>query len=203
VSAFKIAPNRRIGRNSLLISLLAGNFEVETGSNATASATTQFPESLITETLREQAALARPVRRTIFDIWSPAGETGRNLGLVSGPKNSGPGADCLETGNLRGQAKSLVLAGPFSGEIAQGRDSNAPRQPSIDCGLYKRGRDKGKGYRSVDLPYTAFLVRCDLLDIRDLSCDQLIEPMPSLRDRGDELGAGFGTDWTRVGMRGC
>jgi hypothetical protein len=30
--------------------------------------TTQFPESLITETLREKPALARPVRRTIFDI---------------------------------------------------------------------------------------------------------------------------------------
>ena len=73
---------------------------METGSTWTASATTQSPKSLITETLREQAALARPVRRTIFDIWSLAGETGRNLGLVSGRKNSGPGATCLETGNL-------------------------------------------------------------------------------------------------------
>ena len=40
--------------------------EVETGSILTASATTQFPESLITETLREQAALARPIRQQDF-----------------------------------------------------------------------------------------------------------------------------------------
>ena len=58
---------------------------------------------------------------------------------------------------LSGQPKSLVLAGPFSWEIAQGRDSNAPREPSIDCGLYERGCDKGKSYRSVDLSDTAFL----------------------------------------------
>src|SRR5262249_30388181 len=41
VSAFKIAPSGRIRRNSLLISLLAGNSGVETGSIWTASATTQ------------------------------------------------------------------------------------------------------------------------------------------------------------------
>ena len=63
-----------------------------------------------------------------------------------------------------GQAKSLVLAGPFSGEIANGRDSNAAREPSINCGLDERGRDKGKSYRSVDLPDTAFLAFCDLLN---------------------------------------
>ena len=96
-----------------------------------------------------------------------------------------------------------MLAGPFSGEIAHGRDSNAARKPSIDCGLYERRCHKGKGYRSVDLSDTAFLARCDLLNIRDRSRDQLVEPMPSLRDRGDELGAGFGADWTGVGMRGC
>ena len=48
-------------KNSLFFSLLAGNLGVETGSTKTASTTTQFPEYLITETLREQAALARPV----------------------------------------------------------------------------------------------------------------------------------------------
>jgi hypothetical protein len=48
------------------------------GGSSPPGPTTQFPESLITETLREQAALARPVRRTIFNIWSLAGETSRN-----------------------------------------------------------------------------------------------------------------------------
>ena len=79
-------------KNSLFFSLLAGNLAGETGSTWTASATTQSPESLITETLREQAALARPVRHVIFGIWSPAGEAGQNLGLVSSRKNPVPGA---------------------------------------------------------------------------------------------------------------
>jgi len=69
---------------------------METGSRSTASATTQFPESLITETLREKPALRRLVPHVIFGIWPPAGEIGRNLGLVSGRKNSGPGAACLK-----------------------------------------------------------------------------------------------------------
>ena len=73
--------------------------------------TTQSPQSLITETLRELAALARPVRHVIFDIWSPAGEAGRNLGLVSGQKNSGPGATCLETGNLMGPGQVSRIGG--------------------------------------------------------------------------------------------
>jgi hypothetical protein len=77
--------------------------------------TTQFPESLITEPLREQAALARPVRHVIFGIWSLAGETGRNLGLVSGRKNSGPGAACLETGNLMGPGQVSRIGGSIEG----------------------------------------------------------------------------------------
>ena len=62
------------------------------GGSSPPGPTTQFPKSLITETLREKAALARPGRRTIFDIWSLAGGTCRIRGLVSGQKSSGPGA---------------------------------------------------------------------------------------------------------------
>jgi hypothetical protein len=109
----------------------------------------------------------------------------------------------LNPGILWGQAKSLVLAAPFSGEIAHGRDPNATRKPSLDCGLYERGCDKGKSYRSVDLPDAAFLAHCDLLNIRDRSRDQLIEPMSPLRNCGYKLGAGLGADWTRVAMRRC
>jgi TPR repeat protein len=36
----------------------------------------------------------------IFGIWSLAGETGRNFGLVSGRKNSGPGATSIAQSNL-------------------------------------------------------------------------------------------------------
>ena len=76
-----------------------------------AAPTTQFPESLITETLLEQAALARPVRRTIFDVWSLAGEIRGNLALVSGRKNSGPGAGCLKIGNLMGPGQVFGIGG--------------------------------------------------------------------------------------------
>jgi len=41
VLAFKISHREQIRRNSLFFSLLAGNLAVETGSTATASATTQ------------------------------------------------------------------------------------------------------------------------------------------------------------------
>ncbi len=73
--------------------------------------TTQFPESPITETLREQAALGRPVRRLIFDSGFLADDTGRNLGLVSARKNSGPGADCLEIGDLMGPGQVSRIGG--------------------------------------------------------------------------------------------
>jgi hypothetical protein len=86
------------------------------------------------------------------------------------------------------------MACPFSGKIPQARHANAPRQPSIDCGLNQRRCEEGKGNGSVDLPDTVFLARCDLLNFRDRSRYQLIEPMPPLRDRSDELGAGFGAD---------
>jgi hypothetical protein len=74
---------------------------------------------------------------------------------------------------------------------------------SIDCGLDEPGCDKSEGYRAVDLSDTAFLAHCNLPNIRDRSHDQLIEPMPPFCDRGDKSGAGFGTDWARVGERGC
>jgi hypothetical protein len=74
-----------------------------------------------------------------------------------------------------GPGQASRIGGSIQREIAHGRDSNAPREPSIDRGLYERGCDKGKGYRSVDLSDTAFLARCDLLNIRDRSRYQLIE----------------------------
>lgn len=83
----------------------------ETGSRSTASATTQSPESLKTEPLRIRLALARPVRRRIFDIWSLAGAAGRNLDLVSDRKNSGPGADCLDAANLMRPGQVFRIGG--------------------------------------------------------------------------------------------
>ena len=54
-----------------------------------------------------QAAFTRPVRRTIFDIWSLAGETTRNLGLVSGRKNSVPGS-VMPTKETRARASRIA-----------------------------------------------------------------------------------------------
>ena len=53
------------------------------------------PKSLATETLREEAASARRLRSVIFAIRSPAGEICRIRSLVSGRKNSVPGAVML------------------------------------------------------------------------------------------------------------
>jgi len=98
-------------QNSLFFSLLAGNLAVETGSHWTASATTQFPESLITEPLREQAALARPVRHVIFGIWPLAGGICRIRGPVSGRKNPVPGAVMPSEEVPMARARVLRIAG--------------------------------------------------------------------------------------------
>ena len=50
-------PEAMILQNSLFFSLFAGNLTVETGSTATASATTQSPKSPVAETLREKPVL--------------------------------------------------------------------------------------------------------------------------------------------------
>jgi hypothetical protein len=48
-----------------------------------------------------------------------------------------------------------VLAFPFDREIPQAHHANAPRQPSIDCGLDQRRCEEGKCDRSVNLSDTA------------------------------------------------
>ena len=79
-------PKRRFGpklKNSLLISLLAGNWGVETGSTWTASATTQSPQSLITETLQEKPALARPIGTRDFRYLVSGGTGYAEFGALS------------------------------------------------------------------------------------------------------------------------
>ena len=95
------------------------------------------------------------------------------------------------------------MQGPFGRRISQICDADSTGQAPIDCGLHQVRCQERERYRHIDLTNGAVFSGSDLLDIRDRSRDQLIEPMPPLRDRGDELGAGFGADWTRVGMRGC
>jgi hypothetical protein len=166
----------------------------ETGSKVTACATTQFLESLVTEPLREKPALARPVRQVIFGIWSLAGETRRNLGLVSGPKNSGPGAACLKPDIVWGQAKSLVLAGPFSG-----------KSRTVATAMPRGRRPSTAACTSVGAIKARVIVRltclilysrgCDLLNIRDRSGDQLIEPMSPA---GVVEASGMAATWSPV-----
>jgi len=86
--------------------------------------TTQFPETLFIEPLREKPALARPIRHVFFGIWSLAGETGRNLGLVSGWKNSGPGAACLKLDIIGG----IVQVSRIGGSIQRGNRARSPLQ---------------------------------------------------------------------------
>ena len=96
-----------------------------------------------------------------------------------------------------------MLPYPFSREIAQGRDPDATRQPPIYCGLYECRCEKGKCDSPVDLSDTALLAIGDLLNVLHCSGDQLIEPLSGCCDRGDELGAGLGSDRTRVLTRRC
>jgi hypothetical protein len=71
-------------------------------------------------------------------------------------------------------------------------------QESIDCGLHQGRRQERERYRHIDLTNGAVLSGSDLLNIRDLSCDQLVEPVPPLRDRGDERGTGY--VWSYAGF---
>ena len=95
------------------------------------------------------------------------------------------------------------MPGPFGRRISQIRDADSTGQAPVYCGLHQVRSQERERYRHIDLTDSAVFSGSDLLNIRDRSRDQLIEPMPPLRDRGDELGAGFGADWTGVGMRGC
>jgi len=94
-----------------------------------------------------------------------------------------------------------VLAFPFDREIPQARHANAPRQPSIDCCLDQRRCEEGKRNCSIDLSDTAGLPLRNLLNIRDRSGDQLIQPMSSRCDRGDQFCTGLGPYRTRVRRR--
>ena len=91
----KTAAERLNLQNSLLISLLAGNLTVETGSTATASATTQSAQSPNPETLRQKPALSGLNWHQIFDARSQSRRIRKNGGLVSGQKNSVPGGNSL------------------------------------------------------------------------------------------------------------
>ena len=94
-----------------------------------------------------------------------------------------------------------MLAFPFDREIPQARHANAPWQPSIDRGLDQRRCEEGKRNRSIDLSDTAGLPLRNLLNIRDRSGNQLIQPMPARCDRGDQFGTGLGPYRTPVCRR--
>jgi hypothetical protein len=81
---------------------------------STASATTQFSESLITETLREKPALARPIRRVVLVVRSLAGGICRIWGPVSGRKNPVPGAMMPFEENAQGVSPSLAYCSDHS-----------------------------------------------------------------------------------------
>ena len=104
---------------------------------------------------------------------------------------------------LRREPEPRGLQGPSGRRVSQICDADATRQASIDRGLHQTRCQEGERYRHIDLADGAVFSGSDLFYVRDHSRDQLIEPMPSLRDRGDEFGAGFGADWTRVGEGGC
>ena len=98
------------------------------------------------------------------------------------------------------EPEPCVLQGPFGRRISQICDADSTGQASINCGLHQVRCQERERYHHIDLTNGAVFSGSDLFGVRDCSRDQLIEPMPPLRDRGDELGTGFRADRTRVGM---
>ena len=161
----KIASRGRILQNSLLISLLAGNSVLETGSMATAFATThssvnrRFPVS-------DQYAQFCGLFRDLNEGRAVSARHGGARTAISGAQSLGSANPFLATvgaavpGSNR-QAKHRILAGPLG---AASRRRVTPRQSSFDGSLHQPGCKESQRYRHVDLANAAMLARSNLLD---------------------------------------
>ena len=76
-----------------------------------------------------------------------------------------------------------VLAAPFGRGIGQPDDTNAMRQPPLDCSLHQTWCQERERDRHVDLADAASFARGNVLDILDLAADQFLKPAPTLSDR--------------------
>ena len=126
---------------------------METGSHWTASATTQSPESLITETLREKPALARPIRRVIFAVRSPAGGICRIRGPVSGRKNPVPG---------------VVM--PSEEKCLWSEPESAYSSPRSRCRLHGAGADRLRPAPGFGARNASDIVHIDLTERCSFQC---------------------------------
>jgi hypothetical protein len=109
---------------------------VETGSNATACATTQFALFLIPETLLEKPALARPIRRVVLAVRSlQAGDAefgarsqaGKILFLAQCRKNPVPGAVLASEESAYDASPSLAYCSDHSAGASRRLAMPTPR----------------------------------------------------------------------------
>jgi hypothetical protein len=94
---------------------------------------------------------------------------------------------------LRSKAEHLVLAGPFGWQVGQAGNSHPMREPPVDGGLDKIGREEGKRDCHIHLADAAPLSLGDAVRSCRLLGDKFIEPTAPAGDRCDQGGAIFRT----------
>ncbi len=91
------------------------------------------------------------------------------------------------------EPERLVLARPHHRRIEQTGDAGSVRQPALDGGLDEARCKEGQRDRHVDVALAAGLPCRDAVDCYRTGLD-LAQPLPSARNRGDELRPGVGAD---------
>ena len=159
-------------KNSLFFSLLAGNLGVETGSTATASATTDSRATREFLKPREWPTFSGLHMRAL-NLCTGAIALKADFGaFVSGRKIRLPGnRDRREQRPvrhrilLRDEAKHLVLARPFGWQIGKTDDAHSVREPTFNSGFDEMGCEEGERDHHIDLSYAAAFSRRNCLCI--------------------------------------
>jgi hypothetical protein len=91
------------------------------------------------------------------------------------------------------EPEHLVLARPADRRVEQAGDADPVRQSAFDGGLDEARREEGQRDGHVDVALAAGLPCGDTVDCYGVGLD-LGQPLPSARNRGDELRASIGAD---------
>ena len=91
------------------------------------------------------------------------------------------------------EPEQLMLARPRDRGVEQAGDADSMWQSAFDGGLDEARRQEGERDRHIDVALAAGLPCRDAVDCRGADFD-LGQPLPSARNRGDELRPGVGAD---------
>src|ERR1041385_2415865 len=103
-----------------------------------------------------------------------------------------------ESALLRIKSEAFELPAPFSGSIAQSFDSNATWQTTFDCCPHQTRCQERKRDRHIDLTHTAFLTRCDLLNVGHRARYDLVEPATTSGNCADQARTALDPSWADV-----